>query len=111
MINIFGVAKNSGAAVFHLASGNPVAAGASVVKAGVSCIPVVGHVPGVGKLVDAAITGDSQQLTEAEYRGLDYDNDGDIDFNDASEMIHEHLHDDLNDLSDMFHHVADFFSS
>jgi hypothetical protein len=40
-MNIFGLGKNSMAAVVHVATGNLPAARASLIKAGISCIPVV----------------------------------------------------------------------
>lgn len=99
VVNIFGLAKNSVEAGVHVLSGNQVAATASVIKAGVSCIPVVGHVPGVGHLVDIAIAGESSQITVKENHELldtlDFNHDGDIDLDDASEILH---------------HIADFFS-
>jgi hypothetical protein len=54
-MNIFGLGKNSMAAVVHVATGNLPAARASLIKAGISCIPVVGYLP-VGKLIDGTVT-------------------------------------------------------
>ena len=97
MSNIFGLVKNSGEALFHLANGNVVGCSAAVVKAGVSCIPVVGHLPGVGKLVGNAITGELHnpfngnllhQLSEKVHNILDINHDGDINLDDISDMLH-----------------------
>jgi hypothetical protein len=99
-MNPFGAIKNTAEALIHVTTGNLDKAGASTIKACVSCVPVVGSIPGVGKLIDNCLMNEHTNLTGYELKSLhntiDVDNDGDF---------------DIDDISEMCHNIVDFFSN